>query len=764
MDKYNKDLDQKIDLREILVPFLLKSWWIFLIFLVLAYILGDIRFKSSTKIYQADSLVQFDNNSGFSAMEGISAGGGYRDTRALAEILVRSRRVTGEVATKMGLDILITPHYYPKIGKYFANYFNFNNISGELAPLSFWQGAEYAWGGEVLEISEFMVPEGYINKNLVLEVLADNRFALFDGSKKILESGVDELTIKNGFRIKVDQMIARPSLKFFVRKESISRYLNKIIGNIDIDSRGRNSTGVVRITYNYHDKNKVVDILNNILETLIKAVDIKEVDEIIGNLQTVEQQLPIIEQRLKKAGQALTDFQRQNDDVVVTERQVEVAVGNLIKLKKKKDEAEGRKNELQRIYTSKHPIVKDLVAIIGKLDAEINEAKKKASALPALQVRYVELQNEIEAARALRNNLHEQRQSLQILKSTNSKNAHVIDYAIKPESFIQPSRKKILVIFLLAGALIAFAVAGIRYMRSSVLVTDANDLRDITNIPVWGDVPHALNQKNLHKTGSKIISEADAYGDVAESMRSLRTVINLHILQAKNRHISITSPLPRSGKSFISMNLGYLLAKQHKKVLLIDADMRKGQASSQLGYIGKKGLRELLEGAIDNVEDVIHSTDYENLTIIPSGSRSNISSDVLTSSNFHNLIEFADANFDIVVFDTPPLLALTDATTIGREVGCNILVLPQGTSTKQEVKATLRRSELAGVNFDGIVLNRSSISSVSKYYHKYMRYGAKYGRYSGYGYMYGGYKQKYYKYDEDYGYEAEGLEPQKKAS
>lgn len=747
------------DFKNILLELFVRNWWLFLILITLGLFVGGLYAKSLPRTYEASSLLQFSAGGG-----GISTrvfGNRNRNTRRQAEVVIKSRLVAGKVIKKLGLDTTITPEYFPVIGKYIFTYYKHQGDKGKLSKLAFWQDPKYAWGGESVQLGEFVVPDEFLNRNFTLKILDASTASLMSGGKQILQAKVGKRVESDNFSIKINTISARSGMKFNIKKASIVQALNKITENLKVYPKAGDA--ILEVLLEYDNKDELVQILNNLVLSLMRHLDNQETADLIENMKVIEDQLPLIQTRLQKAEAAYQNFLRENN-FASEGAGVKSVIESLAITEQRLDDAKNNKKELKKIYTAKHPAILELTVTIGRLESEINKLKTSAQALPELQLKAFSLKREMEAARKLRLDLNEQLQSLKVLQVSKLKKMSVLDYAIKPEGFVAPSIQKTKILFALLGALAAFALAYLRYIRSSVLIETPKDLSGVTDIPVWADVPFAISQKDLHKTG-KIIAETDPYGAVAESMRSLRSVINLHLIQSKNRMISITSPLPRSGKSFVTMNLGYLLAKQHKRVLMVDADMRKGQMTTELKFSGKKGLREYLDGSLSEVSDVIHQTKHENLSIIPSGSRSNVSSDILVSDRFRKLAEYAKENFDIVVFDTPPLLALTDAATIGREVDCNILALPQKRSTKFEVQAVLRRSNLAGVKFDGILLNKTEVSVASKYYHKYMpyKYGYKYGKYAhdtGYGYMYG--NNQYYKYDGSYAYDAE--EEQKKSA
>src|SRR5713226_3727942 len=185
------------------------------------------------------------------------------------------------------------------------------------------------------------------------------------------------------------------------------------------------------------------------------------------------------------------------------------------------------------------------------------------------------------------------------------------------------------------------------------------------------------------------------------------------------RRILITSPQPRDGKTTISLHLAWSLAQLGRRVLLIDADMRKPNCARQLGVVSDTGLSDYLEGEAERKE-IIARTHVENLWIVPAGQPHAGASDLLHSPRFAALLREAGREFDHVVIDSPPSLALSDARTISRLVEGVILVVSDETD-----RASLRRTKQAfddaGVRFLGFVMNRVNLNELE--YGYYREYG-----------------------------------------
>ena len=173
------------------------------------------------------------------------------------------------------------------------------------------------------------------------------------------------------------------------------------------------------------------------------------------------------------------------------------------------------------------------------------------------------------------------------------------------------------------------------------------------------------------------------------------------------------------GKSFVSVNLAAVLTSNDKKVLLIDADMRRGHLHEYLGLQRENGLSEFISGDIP-IGQVLHQTTVRNLTLIPTGILPPNPAELLLHKRFINCLSALIPRYDHIIIDSPPILAVTDATIIGQMVGGTLMVLKAGQHPMREIEQAVKRLKQAGVNVRGLLFNDVNVQS--------QRYGA--GKYS----------------------------------
>ena len=193
------------------------------------------------------------------------------------------------------------------------------------------------------------------------------------------------------------------------------------------------------------------------------------------------------------------------------------------------------------------------------------------------------------------------------------------------------------------------------------------------------------------------------------------------MMEAKNNVLMISGPAPDIGKSFISTNFAAVTAKTGQKVLLIDADMRKGHLQHSLGVSAENGLSDLLSGKIET-NQAIKSSPVENLDVITRGQFPPNPSELLMHPRLKELVDWASQNYDLVIFDTPPVLAVTDPSIVGAFAGTTLMVARFGQNTAKEIDVARNRFEQSGIEVKGVIFNAIEKKASSSYGYGYYNY------------------------------------------
>jgi tyrosine-protein kinase Etk/Wzc len=204
-----------------------------------------------------------------------------------------------------------------------------------------------------------------------------------------------------------------------------------------------------------------------------------------------------------------------------------------------------------------------------------------------------------------------------------------------------------------------------------------------------------------------------------EAIRSLRTSLHFARLEAKNNILMITGSSPNAGKTFISANLAAVTAQAGQRVLLVDGDMRRGTLHHLLGIKPPMGLSDVLVGGAE-VAEVLQQGPLPNVDFIARGRVPPNPSELLMHENFTRFIANVVAAYDLIIIDTPPILAVTDAAVIGHHAGTSLLVARFGMNKARELALAKQRFEHNGVELKGAIFNaverRSSGYSTYAYY------------------------------------------------
>ncbi|HCJ30298.1 MAG TPA: tyrosine-protein kinase, partial [Pseudomonas sp.] len=296
-----------------------------------------------------------------------------------------------------------------------------------------------------------------------------------------------------------------------------------------------------------------------------------------------------------------------------------------------------------------------------------------------------------------------------ILRAGTIGNVRIIDnaYAVV-EKPAKPIKPLVVLVAIFVGLLVSAMVILLRQVFYRGV--ESPETIEHLGIPVYAALPFSAKQEHLYRLRkirdgrSKLLGIADPADLAIESLRSLRTSLKFAMLEARNQVLVITSPTPSVGKSFVSSNLASVIAQAGQRVLLIDADMRRGYLAGVFGMAPRNGLSDALAGGL-HLAAVVNKTDQPNLHFVASGCSAPNPSELLMHDNFARLLKEAEREYDFVIIDTPPVLAVTDAVLVAQLAGTCLLVGRYGLSTASQVEASKRRLAQNGVLLKGAILN-----------------------------------------------------------
>lgn len=385
--------------------------------------------------------------------------------------------------------------------------------------------------------------------------------------------------------------------------------------------------------------------------------------------------------------------------------------------------AEGASKAAGRSPAFDMPPAQILTTYYDVLKSDIEQLIKRESELMKLSAEEAKLAKQVELSvlegASLKANLERAQtrydevfKRLQELNLTNGYSGFSTDLLVTPKAAgapFWPDRRKIALSGLLAGGLLGFAFAFVGELMDRTF-RNPDEVEEVFHAPILAHLPH-LSKRRLAKQvdGESAISPiVTAFHQPecmdAETLKSMRTSILILARRESKKVFLVTSPSPGDGKSTSIANLAVSMAQAGKRVLLVDADMRRPVLDCMFGVQRAPGLSEFLRGAHPMAE-CLHECEQENLMLCPAGDRTSVPSELLESELFEEFIRQARETFDLVFLDAPPVLAVTDPTIIAMHVdGCLLTTrIEKNNRPIAEHAACVLQDHFVSV--DGIIVN-----------------------------------------------------------
>jgi len=358
-----------------------------------------------------------------------------------------------------------------------------------------------------------------------------------------------------------------------------------------------------------------------------------------------------------------------------------------------------------------------------KLAAEVENLQLKVGEQNEAEVKLNELSSVAQADRELYETVFARfkqvdTQQQQIIEP----DARVISYATMPHSPSRPRKGLIIAAGLILSGLIGFLLAFIREQLESGFRT-IEQVEEVTGIPAMAMLPHIPGASKLGKAPYDLVVDKPT-SSYSEAMRTLRTALLLPDVDRPPRTISITSSVPSEGKTTISLSLARAAAKSGQKVLIIDCDLRKPSLHKALQVPNTQGIVDYLSHEKE-LEDIIEIDFKSEAHFILAGPTVSNATDVLAPNLMSELLEALAETYDLVVLDTPPVLAVSDTLVIGCEVDKTIFVVEWNKTKRSVAQNALKQIVASGADVAGFVLSQVDIKKYERYY------GGSGGHYSG---------------------------------
>jgi tyrosine-protein kinase Etk/Wzc len=502
---------------------------------------------------------------------------------------------------------------------------------------------------------------------------------------------------------------------------------------LKLTEKGRQS-GVIDATLQDTDREKLVLILNEIGQQYVRQNIERKAAEAQKTLAFLDVQLPQFKKQLDQSEEAYNRYRNQQGTVALDE-EAKLILSSSVDLQSKLMEAQQKRRELVSRFTAEHPAVRTLDDQIRAWNTEIANLNSRVKRLPSVQQDAVRLERDVKVNNELYQQLRNNSLQLQLIREGKVGNVRLIDPATMPEDAVRPKRGLTLGLALILGLLGGVLLALIRnsFFRG---IRNPQEIEAHTGLNVYCTIPLSdaqlamARRVSVKQPGVHVLSHGAPQDVAVESLRSLRTALQFAMLEAPNNRILITGATPGVGKSFVSANFAAVLASGGKKVLLIDADLRKGHLNQYFGVGRAGGLSELIAGTLSESK-AIRREMLPNLDIITTGVLPPNPAELVISGTFGNLLESLSTTYDLIIIDTAPVLAAADTLSVAAHAGTLLLVARADQTQVGELHESARRLAHAGKAVTGVLFNAVDL-------HR--------RHYGSYGYKYGGYKYRQYSY------------------
>lgn len=703
--------NDEIDLGRLLGYLIDGRWWIVTI-TALFMVLGVAYALLATPVFKANALLQVEKKDSGAALLGHMAdvlGGEQPDAAAEIELLT-SRMVLGRTVQELHLDTVVTPDFFPLIGR------GMSRLMGHPYPK--------------MAVSRFEVAPELVGVPLTLTLGEDKHFTL-EVEGRVLEGQVGKLLEQNDVTLLLSDVAAQDGQVFTLLKQPVLDVIAELQSGLQVSEKGKN-TGIISLALEGEDKGRIRAVLDNISQNYLQQNVVRKTEEAQKSLDFLQVHLPQVKDELNRSEELLNVYRQQNESVDLS-LEAKAALDTMVGLEKQLNELTFREAELQQLYTRQHPAYIALMEKRQTLMNTKNTINKSIKRLPKTQQEILRLTRDVQVGQEIFVQLLNKQQELNIMKASTIGNVRIIDDAAVETRAVKPKKPLIVVLATLLGGMLSVGLILVRaaFHRG---VESPEQLEEM-GLSVYATIPYSEEQAKIEQHQKKrrqamplneALLAARNPADLAmESLRSLRTSLHFAMMEAKNNIVMISGPGPGLGKTFVSTNFAATLAMGGKKVLVIDADLRKGYMQKVMGQEMGAGLSAYLGGQTEMMQ-VISKTGFDGLDFVCRGAVPPNPSELLMQPRFKALLDWASEHYDFVIVDSSPILMVTDAAIVGQHVGASLLVARFAQTAVKEVEVAIRRFEQNGVVIKGILLNAVE-KKASSYYGNYGYYQYSYG-------------------------------------
>ncbi len=731
--------DDEIDLMALLMA-LLRGWKTILAVTLLGLLLGVTYSRYVQPTYQTDALLQIDDKAKSIAALGanISELVGTESTPAETEReLLKSRMVLQPVVEKLHLDIKLSN---PEVGTW-------DRILQSKTPTQ--TSTEQAVTLETrhgrAQIGRFEVPRAYENRAFTLVKTTTGFTLSLEINEEVVEykgnigTPTTINTPEGDIEIAVEALPADGN-PIAITKVSTPNAIDALNGVLGVAERGK-QTGIIQLTLTGEDQQQVSRVLTDVIESYMAQNLARGSQQTRTTIEFMESQIPQLKQKLEQSEEAFNRFREQYGTIDVTQ-EAGILINESAAIEKQTSELNLKKAELLTYYTEEHPLVIQINDQLATLSERRSQIKDGISRLPEMQREFLQLSQDTEINREIYLTMLKNYQQLKIAQAGEIGYVRVVDLPINTYKAIAPKKAQIWAISSLLGLLLGSLLVLIKSLLRNP-VKDPEHLEAKTGVPVIATIPRSKSSFNLSKKKSNnrsLLAMVDHESLSYEAIKSLRTSLMFSMpkltkaaqgsiesdtgMVQHGKVIVITGEAPGIGKSFVSSNLAETFSQLNKKVLIVDGDMRRGELHKIFSIPNNVGLGDYLTATEEALNNYIHPTPFDFIDFMPRGEHPNNPASLLAGERFRKMMAELVTIYDIIIIDTPPILAVSDAIITAKYADKVLMVTRFNQSIEGQVAYAVKQMDKGGVTVDGIVLNDMVQGITSKYnYHYSYAYG-----------------------------------------
>lgn len=678
-----------------------------IIFVTLCFaFFGGMYTLFATPQYSADALIQIEDKQQNSLLKSLNQLTPGYTPDSMAEIqLLKSRMILGKTIDDLGLRYQVIQSRLPILGAGWAR------LTGEKP------------GALSLTFLQFPAQQAG-DKNLTVIAEGQNRFRV-EAAGIRAQGKTGQLLKMAGVSLLVSELDAPVGTRFQVKQRSLPQTINDLTTRFNVKEMGKDS-GILSLSLTGASPELITRTLKSIADNYLQQNIARQAAQDSQSLDFLQRQLPSVRADLEQAEKRLNTYRQQRDSVDLS-LEAKSVLEQIVNVDNQLNELTFREAEISQHFKKDHPSYRALREKRHMLENERARLSQRVSGMPSMQQEILRLSRDVDSGRAIYQQLLTRQQELNISRSSTIGNVRIIDEPLMSPEPVQPRKLLIVLLSTLIGLILSAGSVMVKAafkkgidtpelleahgMNVYATLPRSSWLRDKTRIPKV----HFFGAAEKHKTTNVPFLPIDRPLDIfVEAVRGLRTSLHFAMMEAENNILMFSGPTQNCGKTLVSTTLAALVAQVGERVLLVDADMRKGYVHNIFPLRNDAGLSNVLSGKV-SFQQAIQTYETANFDVVTCGQIPPNPAELLMHDRFRKFIQWASERYDMVIIDTPPILAVTDAALVGSLAASTLLVARYNVTSVKEMLACTRRLQKMNVNIKGVIVNDVVRSAVSYY-------------------------------------------------